>query len=95
MVEIEVDKKVVSGLKVGSKVPYNCAHHGGAGVRDALGPFGLLVLANKNMTEYTPTYFYIAKDKHGDLSTFFCIDQSKYCFSSLLYPIRFVCALHL
>ncbi|CAI9291296.1 unnamed protein product [Lactuca saligna] len=77
MIEIEVDKKVVSGLKVGSKVPYNCAHHGGAGVRDALGPFGLLVLANKNLTEYTPTYFYIAKDKHGDLSTFFCIDQSK------------------
>ncbi|KAI3804354.1 hypothetical protein L1987_25832 [Smallanthus sonchifolius] len=77
MVEFELDKKVANSLSVGAGVPYNCAGHGGAGVRDALGPFGLLVLANKNLTEHTPAYFYIAKGKHGDLSTFFCIDQSR------------------
>ncbi|KAD4178323.1 hypothetical protein E3N88_26914 [Mikania micrantha] len=77
MVEFELDKKFTNSLRVGAGVPYNCAGHGGAGVRDALGPFGLLVLANKNLTEYTPTYFHIAKDAHGHLNTFFCIDQSR------------------
>ncbi|KAI3505203.1 hypothetical protein L1887_27170 [Cichorium endivia] len=51
MVEIELDKKIANGLKVGGSVPYNCGGHHGAGVRDALGPFGLLILANKNLTE--------------------------------------------
>nr|XP_043628823.1 acid beta-fructofuranosidase-like [Erigeron canadensis] len=78
MVEFELDKKVSSSLRVGAgTVPYNCGGHGGAGVRDALGPFGLLVLANKNLTEHTPAYFYIAKGVHGDLNTLFCIDQSR------------------
>ncbi|KAI7730221.1 hypothetical protein M8C21_023058 [Ambrosia artemisiifolia] len=77
MVEFELDKKVANSLRLGSGVPYNCAGHGGAGVRGALGPFGLSVLANKNLTEHTPTYFYIAKGAHGDLDTFFCIDQSR------------------
>ncbi|PWA63097.1 glycosyl hydrolases family 32 protein [Artemisia annua] len=77
LVEFELDKKASNKLSVGGGVPYNCAGHGGAGVRDALGPFGLLVLANKNLTEHTPAYFYIAKGKKGELSTFFCIDQSR------------------
>ncbi|KAK1430549.1 hypothetical protein QVD17_13368 [Tagetes erecta] len=77
MVEFELDTKVVSGLRVGAGVPYNCAGHGGAGVRDALGPFGLSVLATKNLTEHTPTYFYIVKGARGELNTFFCIDQSR------------------
>lgn len=77
LVEFELDKKASNKLRVGGSVPYNCAGHGGAGVRDALGPFGLLVLANKNLTEHTPAYFYIAKGKKGELSTFFCIDQSR------------------
>ncbi|KAI3689663.1 hypothetical protein L2E82_47628 [Cichorium intybus] len=77
VVEIELDKKIANGLKVGGSVPYNCGGHHGAGVRDALGPFGLLILANNNLTEYTPTYFYIAKGSKGVLDTFFCIDQSK------------------
>ncbi|KAK9059232.1 hypothetical protein SSX86_021851 [Deinandra increscens subsp. villosa] len=77
MVEFELDKKITNGLSVAAGVPYNCAGHGGAGVRDAFGPFGLLVLANQNLTEHTPTYFYIVKDKKGVYSTFFCIDQSR------------------
>ncbi|KAJ0802861.1 putative beta-fructofuranosidase [Helianthus annuus] len=79
MVEFELDKKLTDNLqplRAGS-VPYNCAGHGGAGVRDALGPFGVLVLANKNLTEHTPAYFYIVKGKKGELDTFFCIDQSR------------------
>lgn len=86
MVEFELDKKAANRLRVGGPgVPYNCAGHGGAGVRDALGPFGLLVLANKNLTEHTPAYFYIAKGIRGDLTTFFCIDQSRYCIFFLLF----------
>ncbi|XP_071727701.1 acid beta-fructofuranosidase 2, vacuolar-like [Rutidosis leptorrhynchoides] len=77
MVEFELDKKLSNRLRVGAGVPYNCAGHGGAGVRDALGPFGLTILANNNLTEHTPAYFYIAKGKSGDLTTFFCFDQSR------------------
>ncbi|GKB28878.1 acid beta-fructofuranosidase 2, vacuolar-like protein [Tanacetum coccineum] len=77
LVEFELDKKASNKLRVGGGVPYNCAGRGGAGVRDALGPFGSLVLANKILTEHTPAYFYIAQVKKGELSTFFCIDQSR------------------
>ncbi|MFS7924160.1 putative beta-fructofuranosidase [Helianthus anomalus] len=78
MVEFELDKKLTDSLPLrAGSVPYNCAGHGGAGVRDALGPFGVLVLANKNLTEHTPAYFYIVKGKKGELDTFFCIDQSR------------------
>ncbi|KAI3691660.1 hypothetical protein L6452_31461 [Arctium lappa] len=77
MVEFELDKKVANRLRFGGAVPYNCGGHGGAGMRGALGPFGLLVLAHKNLTEHTPAYFYIAKGIRGDLDTLFCIDQSR------------------
>ncbi|KVH91931.1 Beta-fructofuranosidase [Cynara cardunculus var. scolymus] len=77
MVEFELGKKVANRLRVGAAVPYNCGGHGGAGMRGALGPFGLLVLANKNLTEHTPAYFYIAKGIRGDLDILFCIDQSR------------------
>ncbi|GKB96418.1 acid beta-fructofuranosidase-like protein [Tanacetum coccineum] len=77
LVEFELDKKASNKLRVGGGVSYNCAGRGGAGVRDALGPFGSLVLANKILTEHTPAYFYIAQVKKGELSTFFCIDQSR------------------
>lgn len=88
IVEFELDKKATNSLRVGAGVPCNCSGHGGAGVRDALGPFGLTVLANKNLTEHTPAYFYVAKGKGGDLTTFFCIDQSRYCFSYILEAIH-------
>ncbi|CAK7335530.1 unnamed protein product [Dovyalis caffra] len=59
-----------------SNVDYNCSTSGGAAQRGALGPFGLLVLADDSLAEHTPEYFYVAKVINGTLKTFFCIDQS-------------------
>ncbi|XP_010264216.1 PREDICTED: beta-fructofuranosidase, soluble isoenzyme I-like [Nelumbo nucifera] len=56
---------------------YDCSTSGGAAGRGALGPFGLLVLADKSLAEQTPVYFYIAKDIDGHLKTFFCADESR------------------
>lgn len=42
--------------------------------RGVLGPFGLIVLADENLSELTSVYFYIAKGVDGGLSTFFCQD---------------------
>lgn len=41
-----------------------------------IGPFGLLVLASKNLTEYTAIYFRIYKS-HGDYVVLMCSDQSR------------------
>lgn len=40
-----------------------------------LGPFGLLVIADQNLSEQTATYFYIGKGTDGSLQTFFCQDE--------------------
>ncbi|GFZ15206.1 glycosyl hydrolases family 32 protein [Actinidia rufa] len=55
-------------------VGYNCST-AGAGVRGALGPFGLIVLADHSLFELTPVYFYISKDISGGYKTFFCADE--------------------
>ncbi|KAH9313780.1 hypothetical protein KI387_022407, partial [Taxus chinensis] len=56
-------------------VIYNCSTSGGAAGRGVLGPFGLLVLADKNRSEQTAVYFYIAKAVDGQIKTFFCLDE--------------------
>ncbi|KAK8520844.1 hypothetical protein V6N13_076978 [Hibiscus sabdariffa] len=61
----------------GSNVSFSCSSSGGAKERGALGPFGLLVLADDSLSEQTPVYFYIAKGSDGNLKTFFCNDQSR------------------
>ncbi|KAK2978503.1 hypothetical protein RJ640_027280 [Escallonia rubra] len=76
MAEFEVDKEALERIN-GTDVEYKCSASGGAAERGALGPFGLLVLADKNLTEQTPVYFYIAKGADGNLKTFFCTDQSR------------------
>ncbi|KAK3041077.1 hypothetical protein RJ639_026874 [Escallonia herrerae] len=76
MAEFEVDKEALQRIN-GTDVEYKCSANGGAAERGALGPFGLLVLADENLTEQTPVYFYIAKGANGNLKTFFCTDQSR------------------
>ncbi|KAK9665660.1 hypothetical protein RND81_14G127300 [Saponaria officinalis] len=49
----------------------------GASVKRALGPFGLLVLADQSLSELTPVYFYIAKSSDGTIKNWFCTDQSR------------------
>ncbi|CAM0912336.1 unnamed protein product [Alopecurus aequalis] len=57
-------------------VGYNCSTSAGAAMRGALGPFGLLVLAN-GRTEQTAVYFYVTKGFDGSLRTHFCHDESR------------------
>lgn len=56
-------------------VTYNCSTSQGAAGRGALGPFGLLVLADKDRREQTAVYFYITKASDGQIKTFFCHDE--------------------
>nr|ACN29287.1 unknown [Zea mays] len=59
-------------------VGYNCSTSGGAAGRGALGPFGLLVLADRRLRrEQTAVYFYVAKGLDGSLATHFCQDESR------------------
>ncbi|KAM7494118.1 hypothetical protein LguiB_028727 [Lonicera macranthoides] len=74
--EFELDKHDLERLNESNTV-YNCGFNGGASHRGAMGPFGLLVLSDENFIEQTPVYFYVSKDSEGNLTTFFCIDQSR------------------
>lgn len=66
-------------------VGYNCSTSGGATHRGALGPFGLLVLADPKLSEQTAVYFYIAKKPDGGLQTHFCHDEMKYIYYAFLF----------
>ncbi|XP_020083720.1 beta-fructofuranosidase 1-like [Ananas comosus] len=74
LVEFEIDPSALTST-VEADVEYNCSTSGGAAGQGALGPFGLLVLADKNLTEQTAVYFYVARKVDGGLRTFFCQDE--------------------
>ncbi|PPS17539.1 hypothetical protein GOBAR_AA03043 [Gossypium barbadense] len=74
--EFEIDKEALKKA-TGSNITFSCQTGGGAAKSGALGPFGILVLADESLSEQTPLYFYIAKDSDGDLKTFFCTDLSR------------------
>ncbi|XP_043723686.1 beta-fructofuranosidase, soluble isoenzyme I-like [Telopea speciosissima] len=74
--EFEIEKEALEGT-IEADVGYNCTTSGGAAGRGALGPFGLLVLADKDLSEQTPVYFYLAKGSDGNVKTFFCSDESR------------------
>ncbi|KAG2681468.1 hypothetical protein I3760_11G146400 [Carya illinoinensis] len=74
--EFELDKEALERTAQ-SNVEFSCSSSGGAAERGALGPFGLLVVADEGLNEQTPVYFYIAKGTDGNLTTFFCVDQTR------------------
>jgi beta-fructofuranosidase len=74
--EFELDKKALESTAE-SNVDFSCSTSGGAAQRGALGPFGLLVLADDSLAEHTSVYFYVAKGNNGTHKTFFCTDQSR------------------
>ncbi|KAJ4712823.1 acid beta-fructofuranosidase-like [Melia azedarach] len=74
--EFELDKEALQRTAE-ANVEFSCSSSGGAAERGALGPFGLLVLADDSLSEQTPVYFYVAKGTDGNLATFFCADQSR------------------
>ncbi|QHO19881.1 hypothetical protein HN873_035984 [Arachis hypogaea] len=75
--EFEVDKEALETTLPESDTDYICESSGGASRRGALGPFGLLVLADAGLSEFTPLYFYVTKGLNGSLRTTFCSDQSR------------------
>ncbi|KAE8056253.1 hypothetical protein FH972_013041 [Carpinus fangiana] len=75
--EFELDKEALERTNQTNVESISCSTSGGAAGRAALGPFGLLVLADDSLFEYTPVYFYVAKGADGNLKTFFCVDQSR------------------
>nr|KYP55399.1 Acid beta-fructofuranosidase [Cajanus cajan] len=74
--EFEIDKESLEKTTE-SNEKYTCSTSGGSKQRGALGPFGLLVLADDGLSEYTPVYFYVTKGSNGTLKTSFCSDQSR------------------
>ncbi|KAF3448383.1 hypothetical protein FNV43_RR09096 [Rhamnella rubrinervis] len=74
--EFELDKKALERT-TGSNAEFSCPTSGGAAQRGALGPFGVLVLADDDLSENTPVYFYITKESDGHLNTHLCADQSR------------------
>ncbi|NP_001284386.1 acid beta-fructofuranosidase-like [Cucumis melo] len=74
--EFELDKEAAAKA-IETDVEFSCQTRGGAANRGALGPFGLLVLADESLSEHTPVYFYVAKGQNGTLKTFFCTDESR------------------
>ncbi|KAG9160124.1 hypothetical protein Leryth_015015 [Lithospermum erythrorhizon] len=81
--EFEIDAKTLEGIKMNEEL-YTCNSSQGAAQRGGLGPFGLLVLSSKSLSEFTAVYFYIIKSSDGSLTTHFCSDQSR---SSLAYDV--------
>lgn len=77
--EFEIDKEALEKITP-SDSDYICGTSGGAAQRGALGPFGLMVLADDDLSEYTPVYFYVTKGSDGNLKTSFCSDQTRYSF---------------
>ncbi|KAK9148042.1 hypothetical protein Scep_006799 [Stephania cephalantha] len=74
--EFEVKSNALERTKE-ADVLYNCSTSNGAAGRGVLGPFGLLVLADKSCSEQTAIYFYVAKGTDGNLKSFFCADESR------------------
>ncbi|KAH9612981.1 hypothetical protein KSS87_009449 [Heliosperma pusillum] len=72
--EFTVDLEALQSTVGDDNVINSC---GGATVQRALGPFGLLVLADESLSEMTPVYFYIAKASDGTVKNWFCTDQSR------------------
>lgn len=51
----------------------------GAVDRSALGPFGILAIADDHLSELTPIYFHLSSTtKDGSSTTSFCVDETRY-----------------
>ncbi|VFQ88740.1 unnamed protein product [Cuscuta campestris] len=76
--EFDVEREALERAEANGE-SYSCSggDGGGAANRGAVGPFGLLVLTDSELTERTPVYFYITKDVTGNLTAFFCADHLK------------------
>nr|AFJ21573.1 fructan:fructan 6G-fructosyltransferase [Agave tequilana] len=74
--EFQVNKEELEAA-IEADIGYNCSTSGGATNRGQLGPFGLLVLANEDLSEQTATYFYVSRGTDGSLHTHLCQDEMR------------------
>ena len=58
-----------------------------ASVKGGIGPFGLLVLASKDLTEQTAIFFRIFATHNEKYIVLMCTDQSRYVFNSVSYQV--------
>ncbi|KAK1261917.1 Beta-fructofuranosidase, soluble isoenzyme I [Acorus gramineus] len=72
--EFMIEEAALEGT-VEADVGYNCSTSAGAAGRSALGPFGLLVLADEDLSEQTAVYFYVGRAIDGSLKTYLCQDE--------------------
>lgn len=73
-VTFDIDKETVEAAAE-TEIGYDCPTSGGAANRGALGPFGVVVLAEETLSELTPIYFYIIKGPNAKTLTHFCADE--------------------
>ncbi|KAJ3672633.1 hypothetical protein LUZ60_007354 [Juncus effusus] len=74
--EFEVKNETLENVKE-IEGDYECGTSGGAKQRGALGPFGLLVLADKGLIEQTAVYFYLSRSSNRGFKTHFCHDETR------------------
>lgn len=74
--EFDIEAEALERLPISGE-KYSCPNSRGSSQRGALGPFGFLVLANDELSEQTPVYFYVIKTANGSFKTFFCSDLSR------------------
>lgn len=72
-----MDEVALQGI-IEEAVDFSCSTSGGAASRGVLGPFGVVVIADKMLSELTPVYFYISKRADGRAETHFCADQTRF-----------------
>lgn len=60
----------------------------GAVDRNKLGPFGIIVLADDELSELTPIYFRHS-NSHGNAKTYFCADETRFVTLSHFITILF------
>lgn len=71
------DFKKAEKLDPGWTNPQLLCSQKGASVKGALGPFGLLALASKDLKEYTAVFFRIFKGEDNKFVVLMCSDQSR------------------
>lgn len=71
------DFKKAEMLEPSWKNPQLLCGQKSASVRGVLGPFGLLVLASKDLQEYTAVFFRIFRSHNNKYAVLMCSDQSR------------------
>lgn len=71
----EIDKEAIEAMAEEEMAVYDCPTSGGAASRGVLGPFGIIVLADETLAEFTPIYFYVGKGPNGTIQPHFCADE--------------------